>query len=229
MSSWHEFGAHHGFEAALKARGHDAVYREVEIGRESLWCDDRACYHRLERTIIGQTFQGGESLEQLWCRGQVESLLLSGQVRRTAVNIGHGPYADKMAEANSAALNAKLTHFAMTAGVSDSSGGRQDDGDITWHEPLDLLSAAEAQGDASASAVLAPGNAPLEVGYTLPSRTLTHLLEEGAVWRWPYNSQRLWLLAAVMEDSHGWHVHPFMLDVDPTQYVPEPAAGEPPQ
>ena len=40
----------------------------------------------------------------------------------------------------------------------------------------------------------APGWAPLEVGYTRPSRTLLHLTEFGAVARWPYGHDVITLL-----------------------------------
>jgi hypothetical protein len=35
---------------------------------------------------------------------------------------------------------------------------------------------------------------PLEVGYTLPSRTATHLTMEGAVARWAYDDNEICLL-----------------------------------
>lgn len=39
-----------------------------------------------------------------------------------------------------------------------------------------------------------PRRAALEVGATAPSRTLLHLKEEGILARWPYGSDRIWLI-----------------------------------
>lgn len=44
---------------------------------------------------------------------------------------------------------------------------------------------------------LKPFSAPLEVGYTKPSRTLHHLMVEGAVARWAYDSTDIDLLVDI--------------------------------
>jgi len=220
MSTWHEFGARYGFTEAVKLRGAEAVYADVELGRQSLWCDDPACRDVIERSAIGQTWRGEESLEQLWCRGQIERAFLTGQVRRTTFRVVGGPHADEMVEKNQAVLDAALGAFSLAASVHGSVGGGVDDGDVAWSAPLEVLSEEEARAGRGAAAVLEPGIAPLEIGYTLPSRTLAHLFQEGAVWRWPYGSEQLWLLAAVELRDEGWCVWPFGLDIDPERLLP---------
>lgn len=221
MSSWHELGARDGFEHVLKIRGAESVYRTVELGRQALWCTRLDCAHAAERGIVGQTYQGDEALEQLWCRGQLEHLLQTGTVRRRSIVIGQGPGADRRCEENEGLLRTALTAHAAVPTVVASTSGRTDDGEIAWLEPLGVLSAEEVRSGRPPEAVLPPDEAPLEVGYTFPSRTLLHLFEEGAIWRWPYNSERLWLLAAVAESDDGWTRRPLLLDVDfETLYSP---------
>jgi hypothetical protein len=212
--TWHEDAARDAFVLALTARGHDEVYREVEIGRATSWCDEPDCDHHVRRAVIGQTHTGDESIHQLWCRGHVEAFLASGRVRRTAIQVGVTPGADRDHARNQQKLTDALAGWGFEADVQPSTGGRTDDGDVTWAGDLGLLSPAEVDAGVPPAAVLGPGRASLEIGYTLPSRTYTHLYERGAVWRWPYGSDRLTLLAAVAEHDEGWWIKPLHLDVD---------------
>lgn len=208
MKSWHEWGARRAFEEDLAGVGAQAVYEVVELGRAAAWCDDPQCRHRLLARVVGQVHQDVESLEQLWCRGQVESLLETGRVRLVSVPVGQGPVADREAERNERVLREALAAQPVTLSVWASTGGVSDDGWVHWQAPLAVMASEEADIDAEPQIVLSEVRAALKVGSTLPSRTLLHLLADGAVWRWPYGSDRLWLLAAVVPSESGWRVRP---------------------
>ena len=63
-----------------------------------------------------------------------------------------------------------------------------------------------------------PFSVPLEVGYTLPSRTFAHLLTEGAVARWPYDEDQIHLL---VDQRAGLHMgtRPLPADVQPMRVL----------
>lgn len=205
----HEWSARKAFEHDLETLGAAAVYELVDLGRSAAWCADAHCRHRLVAPVVGQVHRDVESLEQLWCRGQVEYLLAQGRVRLISVPVGAQPRRDLDADANQQALEQGLAPHPVVVRVHASTGGLPDDGWVRWDGELELLAADEADAGAEPAAVLPRAHAPLEVGSTLPSRTLLHLLEDGAVWRWPYKSDRLWLLAAVGPcERSGWRIEP---------------------
>ncbi|MFP5219876.1 MAG: hypothetical protein ACLGIG_09080 [Actinomycetes bacterium] len=213
MSSAHEFGARHGFARAIEDFGAADVYGVVELGRFALWCTEPGCAHHLSNAAIGQTFKDVEPVEQLWCRGRLEALLANGRVLSMVVDVFEGPVADREVERNQALLNAGLAGTPGRATVWSSSGGRPDDGLIEWVGQLRLAPRDEGAVEEAATRgltelVLPELRAPLEIGYTLPSRTWLHLAQHGAVWRWPYRSTNLFLLAAVSDGPRGWGVGP---------------------
>ena len=136
-------------------------------------------------------------------------LLGTGQVRRFAHPVAATPRPDRHGAENERTLNAGLAGTGLPAAVNGSPG-QTDDGVLTWTIALPLVSKQEAEVDAAPEVAIAPGSAPLEIGYTLPSRTFTHLLTTGAVWRWPYKSERLLLLAAVTNHEQRWQIEPLI-------------------
>jgi hypothetical protein len=80
--------------------------------------------------------------------------------------------------------------------------GAGSDGTLYWDEPTTLWRATGVPfygAHVLHSTIHAPfeakaSSAVLEVGYTLPSRTMAHLLMEGAVARWPYGDTEITLL-----------------------------------
>lgn len=140
--------------------------------------------------------------------GDAQRLALEG-ARRQAHPVNAVPRPDRYGVENERALNDGLAGTGLHATV-DGSPGQTDDGVLTWTIDLPLVSRQEAKDVAVPEVAITPGSAPLEIGYTLPSRTLTHLLTTGAVWRWPYTSARVWLLAAVVQAEQGWQVEPLI-------------------
>ncbi len=172
---------------------------------------DSACAHAVTNRVIGQTFQDVESLQQTFCRGQMEGHLASARVLIMRVDVGATPQADREVERNQALLEVGLSRMPALVRVVGSAGGREDDGWIDWQGALRVVPRDNsAQEQASAvgltELVLPALRAPLEIGFTLPSRTWWHLEEDGAVWRWPDGSNELTLLVSVARGREGWMV-----------------------
>lgn len=95
------------------------------------------------------------------------------------------PSNDRNREHNNGAMASLPSPFSgvFVGGTGD------DDGCISWNEPL---TAGEAFPEA-----IPPGSLPLEVGYTAAWTTLRHWFYGFGVARWPYGSERLYLLIRV--------------------------------
>jgi hypothetical protein len=192
----HELHARSSLEANIAQLGIPAVYGAIDVVRRALWCDDLACAHAVELPVFSQ-MHGYTPIEQLWMLAQLWSCVGSGRVRRAAFSVGATPLSDREAAGNTALLRSGLEERDFRVEVFASRGGRDDDGTIEWTVPLEVLTPDEVKSGQSPSAVLSPGEAPLEIGYTHASRTFWHLWQEGVVWRWPYGSELVWLIAAV--------------------------------
>jgi hypothetical protein len=206
---WHEIQARTSLEEAIGARGLHEVYALVDLARQALWCRDASCRHKTEVPVIGQTF-GDEGVEQLWCRARIAGLIGSQRVIQVPiVRIGAaGP--DRDCDGNRQQLLAALDPGVFAVDVWSSVGGVDDDGRVSWSHALPV--ALEAEDGADELCELQQFSAPLEIGYTLPSRTLAHLVYNGAVWRWPYGAQELWLMAAIEREGCCLRLRPLNYD-----------------
>ena len=199
MWTWHERSARLEFLDGIERFGTEWAYQVVELGRQAMWCDRHdSCAHHVDNAVLGQTYRGEETLEQTYCRGLIATLICEGRVRRSYRRVGATPRPDRERSRNRRALRRGLSATPITAEVWEpGQGDPGEDGWVQWNEPLRVFRLPEAQQADGEPLLLTPAGAPLEIGYTLPSRTLGHLAKEGAVWRWPYNSELLWLVAAV--------------------------------
>ncbi len=97
------------------------------------------------------------------------------------------PKSDKDIEFNNGVVSSLA--FPFTGEFVGGTG--EDDGCISWSEPLNA-------GPKFRVPIL-PGVLPLEVGYTTGWTTIRHLFYEKGVARWPYQSERIYLLVRVIE------------------------------
>lgn len=186
--------ARSSLEDAIESSGLLQTYSAIDLARQALWCRDTHCRHKADVPVIGQAF-GDEGIEQLWCRARIAGLMGSQRVILASLGLIGLPEADRRADDNHRLLRDALSEETFDVDVWSSVGGADDDGRVGWTRPLTVVLDADDHGGERVT--LEPGCAPLEIGYTLPSRTLSHLVYDGGVWRWPYGSQELWLLAAV--------------------------------
>jgi hypothetical protein len=123
----------------------------------------------------------------------------SGLYAIVRVEVGTAPHADAERDANASALNDLPEPFVADLDLGQKAA--DEDGTLHWTQDItairctgvvQLMNCA-AQVPVTMPAVVAPGSIPLEVGTTLPSRTLLHLVEDGGVARWAYGSTDLYL------------------------------------
>ena len=85
------------------------------------------------------------------------------------------------------------------------------DGMIRWTEPIEVSVATglieiakgeERPGPIALHYQVPPGEAPLEIGSSLPSRTMLHLLDGGKVARWPYRHSEFRLFINLSRHRH---------------------------
>ena len=109
--------------------------------------------------------------------------LALGQLAVARIRVGQGPAPDKEKDRNETILRA-----AMPTGWSVGVGGYDSDGSIDWGDQrpdfVDLMTMSSPR--------LYRG-AALEIGTTASHKTLLHLRRRGALARWPYGSEYLWI------------------------------------
>ncbi|MFE2973405.1 hypothetical protein [Streptomyces sp. NPDC059258] len=133
---------------------------------------------------------------------KLHAMIGAGIVSYTCISTGGtpGPDADRVGNA------AKLakTHERFRAELDMDQNGADADGNLSWSGELKLSRPTgnffypstcrnAPQSILNYPTKMREGTAPLEVGDSWPSRTLMHLYQYGAVARWPYGSELIWL------------------------------------
>lgn len=125
-----------------------------------------------------------------------------GAVVLTGAQTKGGPGRDKDREGNASRLAELCAPFSADVDLEQNSAA--EDGTLTWSAPIKCDRSAgvsfidpcprTAMRRLMMPAPVAPKSVPLEIGSSSPSRTMWHLLEDGAVARWPYGADFLTLL-----------------------------------
>ena len=152
---------------------------------------------------IGQTRQDPAHwpLPQVAAYLSVHSGINSGEYALFNVNTRGEPGPDADRDGNAAKLANLKRPFAAYLDMTQNAADQ--DGQFTWTADvrstrstgLPTINGCEANPVMIPYRVY-PATAPLEVGTTLPSRTLAHLTVEGSVAHWPYGSRQLTVLVA---------------------------------
>jgi len=116
---------------------------------------------------------------------------LHGHIAHAVIEVAESPGADADARRNNSILATLPKPFRAVF----FGGDGDDDGEFCWDAEIELtMTRLDGLGNQVASRVkIDPGRAPLEVGYTMPGRTLGHLRTEGFLARWPYSWRRIGL------------------------------------
>lgn len=174
-----------------------AMLRDAREGLiEGRWGDDYI-------DALGQDGRHGREswpLEQVEAFAILHSMVYGGRVASIRIGTGAKPLRDREREVNAAALSRLPRPF--TAYVDTDQSNWPGDGVLEWDEPIHVSLATgliERAPDGSTFPIplhgmIPAGSAPLEIGSSLASRTLTHLTVDGsAVARWPYGHSLIWL------------------------------------
>jgi hypothetical protein len=115
-----------------------------------------------------------------------------GLLTACRIQVGNTPGYDRDVEYN----NQCIKHMpAPFSGCFKGGDGGDNDGQIRWNAPVNLnmiVNGTEYKTVLSPETI--PDRAPLEVGYTNYSTSYQHLIEEGALARWAYGSEDIYLL-----------------------------------
>lgn len=178
--------AHASAGRSLAANMQATAEGREELAYADQWLRDPA--NATLRAIYGDPYRG-------WDSGQVAALSkliaagMLGKFRIVNIPLGVSPSRDSAREANRDAL-ANLP-CGITAEVYDGGNGRgsESDGHLTIPDGLDAV-------DEDGSRRVADGwrCVPIEIGHTDATRTYMHLAQEGAVARWPYGHDRIYVV-----------------------------------
>lgn len=127
---------------------------------------------------------------------RVHEMLATGEAVMFLVKAGAEPGPDADRDGNAAKL-AQLPR-PYTAALDMEQHGADSDGSLTWSAAVTawrstglLLHASHTVTPVDIATRAEPRTVPLEVGSSLPSRTLMHLLVERSVARWAYGDKRV--------------------------------------
>lgn len=141
--------------------------------------------------VIMDRWGGSTTFGDVYCFLQVHAMLSSGRVLRTGIEVGAGPYSDRFRAEN----NRLLANLPRPFSGKFLGGQGDSDGSIKWSKPIEadgILHDGEVR-----EAMIPPGRAPLEVGYTTAETTLRHLRMSGSLARWPYDAHQITILHLV--------------------------------
>lgn len=222
MSTFHERGARVYLEKILSAPEGPTIITETRDAlRDGTW------FERSYVDMIGQTARRSATWkpEQIATFREIHTGMMTGKYGSVRIEVGAGPEADVERERNSAALSDVAEPFVANL---DMTQRRADyDGRLSWPEEIRVPRSTGAgllpicpndrQTPVEILSTLGPGDVPLEVGYTLPSRTYLHLYQYGGVARWPYESSDIHLL--VNFDHARWHADRTVLRVGDLGFI----------
>lgn len=173
-------------------------------GRELLaWAEDwlRDPANKTLRHIYGDPYRG-------WISGQVAALVnliiagRRGRFQIASIPVGVKPARDSAREANREALADLPCGITAVVHTDPDGRGSESDGYLSIPDALDIV-----DDDGSRMAADAWDHVPLEIGYTDATRTYLHLAQEGAVARWPYGHDHLYVLTTTPRFSMSPNLH----------------------
>ncbi|GAA3155551.1 hypothetical protein ACFQ0X_44150 [Streptomyces rectiviolaceus] len=130
----------------------------------------------------------------------IHAAIGAGRYAMVQVGVDTMPRPDAERAANAAALVDLPEPF--TAQLDQDQNAADEDGMVEWSEAIVVTRSTGVPYTAGCAVpesltiptAVQPMQIPLEVGTTLPSRTLLHLEEDGGVARWAYGSTDLYVL-----------------------------------
>lgn len=191
MGTVHEDAAQDGVDDFLR-RGGGAMLMELHDALEV------GAFHEGFRRAFGDWTWRGQTYAQMYSFLRIDGLMRHRHAALIRVKVGAEPGADRCREQNAAAL-ADLRH-PFVAHLDMHQNNAEDDGTLEWTEPIRVKLYPNGSG-ANEYVMVPPASIPLEVGSSAPSKAFMHLAQYGAVARWPYGEEHLYVLTGVPEPS----------------------------
>ncbi|KIF66271.1 hypothetical protein HY68_36820 [Streptomyces sp. AcH 505] len=133
----------------------------------------------------------------------------AGRFAMVHIGVGTAPRPDTERAANAAALTDLPDPFTVRLDLGQNAA--DEDGIVEWSEDIVVTLSTGVSYTAGCvipepltmPTIVRPSRIPLEVGTTLPSRTLLHLEEDGGVARWAYDSTDICVLLNLQHPLTG--------------------------
>lgn len=163
---------------------------------------------KYDQLLVDAVFQkswqeGQPNIYDAYAFAVIYSGLYGGTLASCSIPIGSAPGRDRNLSGNNEKLAALPEGFSAQFDP-DRGRGASSDGRISWDFELGANSTRVLDGDEheNLKVWIGPGSAPLEVGTTAASRTLLHIMQDGRVCRWPYDSEDA-LLIFKIDSAHS--------------------------
>lgn len=140
----------------------------------------------------------GDPAVQGFCTGVVDSLCRAGKCIIIPISVMAEPQPDKHRDLNDAILRTLTPPFAATVSLAKSGP----DGQLTWDTEHPMAPHRHLKDWGT----LRCGFTVLEIGSCPGERTLYYLLGFGSIARWPYGSDKVYLMA-MADDQFGIWKH----------------------
>ena len=143
-----------------------------------------------EKDYVNSCFQlthSNTDIYAAYCFAHFHAWIGIGKILMAVIELGLEPSRDSAI----AKMNEKLAFLPKPFTGAFWGGHDDQDGFIKWDESIEF-----GQTDCTGREVIAiikPRRVPLEVGLTRPDTTIYHILGQGGLARWPYNSEYIYL------------------------------------
>lgn len=154
-------------------------------------------YETVDIVVQKHARAGDYNLEDAWCFGQVHTLICTGKIVRADIFVGSEPRADRDIEYNNSIVS------SLYGGFSGEfwGGAWGTDGYIKVNSPIEFGSVAfDGEVERISSIIVSDWDFPLEVGYVNGATTITRLIEQRSIARWPYGDEWIHLLRLIDDD-----------------------------
>lgn len=164
----------------------------TQVLMENFRAIKRGDYPQWFLDFVVQRPRGELDIYDAYCISSLYKQWVEEEVSVVRIVVGKKPAPDRERERNRRALSALPKPF--TASVAPDDRG---DGVLLWTEPIQMTLE-------TASRIVSPGSAPIEIGSTDSSRSLLHMLERGRrLARWPYGSEEIILAVSAERCMYG--------------------------
>lgn len=178
---------------------------------------NRGGFRPLFLDSIVQKHYGGYDIYDAFCVLKILQGIYEEKIGLTIVPLESGPFRDAMTVENDRVLGKLPRPYSG----SFSGGAGPDDGWIGWDGPIDVISGGGTDGGDFRTFPVRD-YVPLEVGTTMASRTISHLVYDRALARWPYHHNYCNIFVCLDDDflSGRWAIPVPVPSSDPP--IPSP-------
>ena len=191
------------YENIMKDAAVKAFMDDPELAKVAYCYLDAIQSGRIKRTYTDVIVQSDgrhhpiDYIEAYWF-ARIHSAIGDGRIVFVSLDVETPPLRDHNTTDNQSIIDAAHLPVKISFAPLRGNAGNEGDGVFSWDTPL------EVHNHNGESIIIPPGSAPLEVGTTCATTTFRHLTTgANAVARWPYGSNKIWLLVRLPASRTG--------------------------